>query len=136
MVYAVSEDEQRRSDARVFINIQDINDHEPQFQYKVENKFLFKKSFLSFSWVIPITKLIFFFQNYQGSVEENSRKGTAVLFVKAEDGDLPTSPFGYGNISYYLSGEHAFLFDIDPSMGEIKVILAAFFHKKISKIEV
>lgn len=35
MVYAISEDEQRRSDARVIINIQDINDHEPEFQYKV-----------------------------------------------------------------------------------------------------
>lgn len=42
MVYAVSEDEQRRSDARVFINIQDINDHEPQFEYKVRNILIFK----------------------------------------------------------------------------------------------
>lgn len=57
-------------------------------------------------------------------MEENSKRGTAVLFVRAEDGDLPTSPFGYGNISYFLSGEHAFLFDIDPLMGEIKVIFA------------
>lgn len=54
-------------------------------------------------------------------MEENSKKGTLVLVVNATDGDLITSPQGYGNISYHLSGEHAFLFEINSTSGEIKV---------------
>lgn len=35
VVEAVSDDGLRRSEAKVIINILDVNDHSPQFQYKV-----------------------------------------------------------------------------------------------------
>ncbi|XP_065209802.1 cadherin-23 isoform X2 [Planococcus citri] len=102
-VEAISDDDQRTtSEAKVFINIVDANDHSPQFSDKI----------------------------YRGSIEENSKSGTTVLFVKATDGDLPTSPRGYGNITYHLAGEHAFLFDIDPKEGRLKVAKKATIDRE------
>ncbi|CAH0386133.1 unnamed protein product [Bemisia tabaci] len=90
---AISEDDERYTDALVLIKVDDVNDHQPEFVHK----------------------------RFTGSVVESANKGTFILKVQATDGDLPDSPYGYGTISYSLSGEHSSLVSINNETGEIKV---------------
>ncbi|XP_050441705.1 cadherin-23 [Adelges cooleyi] len=90
-VKVTTEDGERSTTKTIVIEIQDINDNAPEFEYPV----------------------------YRASIVESSPKGTVVLSVRANDEDLPTSQ--YGQVRYRLGGENANLFTVDPLTGEIKI---------------
>ncbi|KAK9498689.1 hypothetical protein O3M35_003268 [Rhynocoris fuscipes] len=92
-VEAVSNDGIRSSVAQVILNIEDINDHTPEFKQNV----------------------------YRGKIFESVGKGTPVLTVEATDGDMANSSLGYGDIVYSLSGESMALFSVNNITGEIIV---------------
>lgn len=71
--------------------------------------------------IINILYIRNFFQDYKGSVLESASKGTPVLNVSAIDGDNLKGNEGFGDIRYYLTGENAVLFSIDPMTGQIIV---------------
>lgn len=92
-VGAASNDNMRVSEAHIILNIEDINDHMPEFKQGV----------------------------YHGKVVESAGKNTVVLQVEAVDNDESNTTLGFGDVTYSLSGENAALFYINASTGEIKV---------------
>ncbi|KAL1131312.1 hypothetical protein AAG570_010930 [Ranatra chinensis] len=92
-VLATSNDDLRTSEAEIILNIEDINDHPPEFKNNI----------------------------YKGTVQESAHKDSYVLKVEATDSDKSNTTKGYGDIVYSLSGENAALFSINSSTGEIRV---------------
>uniref|UniRef100_T1IAK5 Cadherin domain-containing protein n=1 Tax=Rhodnius prolixus TaxID=13249 RepID=T1IAK5_RHOPR len=92
-VEAMSNDGHRSSIAHVILNIEDINDHTPEFKKSV----------------------------YHGQIFESAVQGTPVLTVEATDGDMANTSAGYGDVMYSLSGESMALFTVNSITGEIVV---------------
>ncbi|VVC39330.1 Hypothetical protein CINCED_3A006945 [Cinara cedri] len=90
-VKVTTDDGERTTNKTIVIEVKDVNDNGPEFEYPI----------------------------YQTSLVESSPKGTVVLSARANDKDLPTSQFGM--IRYHLGGENSNLFTVDPVSGEIKV---------------
>lgn len=87
----------KMSEAKVIVEIQDINDNTPFFTYK----------------------------DYKVSVLESAKPGKVLLNVKALDMDSSKNPQevkrGYGEVRYSLTGENANLFEVDSITGQIQV---------------
>lgn len=85
------------SEAKVTVEVQDINDNSPIFNQK----------------------------DYKISVLESSPPSKIVLNVKATDMDSSNTEQevkrGFGEVRYALTGENANLFEIDPISGNIMV---------------
>lgn len=92
-VEASSNDNLRTSEAHIIFNIEDINDHTPEFKKTV----------------------------YHAKVIESAYKGSPVITVEAFDADEANTTLGYGDVRYSLTGENAALFSINSTTGEIKV---------------
>ncbi|KAE8743505.1 hypothetical protein FOCC_FOCC010892 [Frankliniella occidentalis] len=95
-VQAVSEDQRRTGTATIQVQVQDANDHTPQFAQTT----------------------------YHTSVLESTRFPAHVLAVSATDGDSAagsSAARGFGDVRYSLSGENARSFIIDPLSGSIQV---------------
>lgn len=90
-VKVTTEDGERSTSKTIVIEVQDINDNSPEFEYPI----------------------------YRTSLVESSPKGTVVLSVRANDKDLPTSQNGI--VRYHLGGENSNLFTVDRISGEIQV---------------
>ncbi|XP_056642220.1 cadherin-87A isoform X2 [Diorhabda sublineata] len=75
-----------------------------------------------------------FTQNeYKAEIDENSPNGTIVVAVRAVDKDAES----YGEISYYLTGEHSENFSIDNQTGYVTVANTNFLdHEVINETEI
>ncbi|XP_044726882.1 cadherin-23 [Chrysoperla carnea] len=93
VVKAISVDNQRSSELKIYIHVKDINDNAPIFEQK----------------------------QYKVSVRESSRYPEQILQVAATDLDDPNDDSGYGTIKYSLSGENSNYFVIDSRTGIIQL---------------
>jgi hypothetical protein len=63
----------------------------------------------------------FLLQSYKARVFESAKYPESVLTVRATDLDRNDNKTGYGAVRYFLNGESAALFVIDPVSGMIQV---------------
>lgn len=73
---------------------------------------------------------VFTEKEYKANIDENSSNGSFIIAVKAVDKDAEK----YGEVSYYLTGEHSEHFAIDDKTGYITVANSNFFdHETINQ---
>jgi hypothetical protein len=60
-------------------------------------------------------------QSYKARVFESAKYPESILTVRATDLDRNNNKTGYGTVRYFLNGESAALFVIDPVSGTIQV---------------
>ncbi|XP_028130157.2 cadherin-87A [Diabrotica virgifera virgifera] len=76
---------------------------------------------------------IFTEKEYKAEIDENSPNGTFVVAVRAVDKDAES----YGEVSYFLTGEHSMNFAIDNETGYITVANSNFLdHEVINETEI
>ncbi|KAF6205675.1 hypothetical protein GE061_019848, partial [Apolygus lucorum] len=105
-VEAHSNDGLRSSVAQIILNVEDVNDHTPEFTQSV----------------------------YNGKVLESASNGTAVLQIKANDGDTANTSSGFGDIVYSLAGESHQLFEINPITGLIVVSKKGRIDREVQSV--
>ncbi|CAG9836975.1 unnamed protein product [Diabrotica balteata] len=76
---------------------------------------------------------IFTEKEYKAEIDENSPNGTFIVAVRAVDKDAES----YGEVSYFLTGEHSMNFAIDNETGYITVANSNFLdHEVINETEI
>ncbi|GLG95415.1 Cadherin-87A, partial [Gryllus bimaculatus] len=105
-VSAISMD-RRSSNAVIIIDVEDINDNNPQFTQEM----------------------------YSRQVPESTKYPDPILVITATDGDTDSNSTGFGSIRYSLSGENARFFVINSTSGVISVAAnASLDHERHSSL--